>query len=382
MSGLPSQDKKASAPILTDILVALEMVVMERRAEGVFSIIGDRPAWFTHLCPNAITEPDRARPGDQFPFLENFLVEAEDFWRERRVGRLKSGSWSEADPAGREYHLEASALCLGETQVLLLESLGQGYEETHAMLQKARENLLAHERLTKEIQKKEILLHCIVHDLAGPLMGINGCFSFLDPAKLGDREKQFLEVGVRSAQKLDHLIQEILQAFSAEIAALEAFTVDPDQAPDAALCAREVVNALGPAFALNQVSLQLKPHLDLTRAWKVAGEKSRLERVISNLVENALRYSPPRTAVTVSLADEAGQILITIDDQGPGLPPEAATTLFQKFAQGKSKRSGKVGLGLYFCRITVEHWGGAIGYAPRPEGGSRFWFRLPKPETK
>jgi hypothetical protein len=48
-----------------------------------------------------------------------------------------------------------------------------------------------------------------------------------------------------------------------------------------------------------------------------------------------------------------------------------------KFSQGKDK-SGKAGLGLYFCKITLERWGGSIGYLPRPEGGSRFWFRLPR----
>nr|MDJ0773505.1 ATP-binding protein [Mastigocoleus sp. MO_167.B18] len=52
-------------------------------------------------------------------------------------------------------------------------------------------------------------------------------------------------------------------------------------------------------------------------------------------------------------------------------------SLFKKFYQGKDK-SGKSGLGLYFCRITIERWGGKIGYSPRPQGGSCFWFRLPK----
>ena len=60
---------------------------------------------------------------------------------------------------------------------------------------------------------------------------------------------------------------------------------------------------------------------------------------------------------------------------------EIASQLFQKFAQGK-KGKGKIGLGLYFCRITVKHWGGEIGHEPREQGGTRFWFRLPRPAVK
>jgi len=372
-----------SGALLADLLASLDTAVMERVSEGSFRVLGGLPDWCARLYPEAAAGQNPVRPGDRFPSLGNFLIDAEDHWQADSAGQLKSGPWEERDASGQGYHLEASAVCVGPRQVLLLQSLGAAYDERQALLQRARENSLVHERLTKEIQKKEILLHCIVHDLSGPLMGINGCFSYLDPAKLTDREKQFLEVGLRATQKLDKLIQEILDAFSAEVAALEAFEVDPAQAPDAAACAREVVHALSPACSLNQVTLQLNPDLDLTADWKVVGERSRLERVISNLTENALRHAPPGSAVIVSLLDDAGQVLVAIDDEGPGVPPEVADNLFQKFVQAKGKkRSGKIGLGLYFCRITVEHWGGAIGYAPRPEGGSRFWFRLPRPAAQ
>jgi signal transduction histidine kinase len=372
-----------SEPIPAGLLAGLELVVLERLSEGSFRVLGDSPAWFTRLHPSAASVSDGFRPGEQFPFLETFLPEAEDFWRGRHPGRLRSGPWSERSPSGQEYHLEATAMCSGDAQWLLIASLGERYEERRSLLQKARENLLAHDRLTKEIQKKEVLLHCIVHDLSGPLMGINSCFSILDPARLSEQEKEFLEIGQRQAQKLGKLIEEILDAFAAEVAALEAFTQDPAQAPDAAACASEVVQALSPAFAHHHVTLRLAPGLDPARDWKVVGERSRLERVVSNLTENALRHSPPGSVVTISLADEGGHVLTAIDDQGPGIPAEVAATLFQKFAQGKGgRKTGKIGLGLYFCRITVEHWGGRIGYAARPEGGSRFWFRLPKPGAR
>jgi len=68
--------------------------------------------------------------------------------------------------------------------------------------------------------------------------------------------------------------------------------------------------------------------------------------------------------------------LIAVDDKGPGIPEEVAEFIFKKFP--REKRSGQAGLGLYFCRMVAEHWGGEIGYSLLSEGGTRFWIRLPR----
>jgi hypothetical protein len=249
------------------------------------------------------------------------------------------------------------------------------------MQQKGNELSLNYSRLIKEIQKKEILLHCIVHDLAGPLLGIKGGYELIAGEQLTPQGRKFLEIGMRQADKQEKLIKEILAAFAAEVETLDSFTIDPTQAPNLAQSVRDVAEALQPAFVLNHVQLHIEP-VNTALNWQVVGERSRLERVISNLIENALRHSPPDTTVTVAVTPtEHEQILVTIDDEGPGVPEEVRSQLFQKFSQGK-KGKGKIGLGLYFCRITIEHWGGSIGHTARDERGSRFWFRLPRPQAK
>jgi signal transduction histidine kinase len=249
---------------------------------------------------------------------------------------------------------------------LLLDATLEEFQQ-RLMQQKGNEASLNYQRLAKEIQKKEILLHCIVHDLAGPLMGIRGGYELLASEPISEQGRKFLEIGLRQAAKQETLIREILSAFSAEVESLNEFSVDADNAPDVGRAVRDVGEALSAAFAHSQVKLRLD--LELGKDWKVVGDKSRLERVISNLLENALRYSPANSTITIGCHDE-----------GAGIPPEVAPTLFQKFAQGK-KGKGKIGLGLYFCRITVEHWKGEIGHAPRETGGTRFWFRLPRPQN-
>ncbi|WP_143288246.1 sensor histidine kinase, partial [Calothrix rhizosoleniae] len=292
-----------------------------------------------------------------------------------------SGIWNHVDSSENEYFFEATAIKINNQKIILIKSLREEYQQRQQIIQKARENQLDFQYTVKESQKKDILIHCIIHDMAGLLSGINCCFALLDFENLTPQGRETLNIGRQQTMKQEMLIREILNAFSAEMQSLEAFTVNPEIAPDALLIVQQVIHVLTPSFSLNNVELKLAADVNMNADWKVVGDKSRLERVITNLTENALRHSPPNTTVTIGLQQDDNSILVTIDDEGKGVAPEIAKNLFKKFAQG-TDRTGKVGLGLYFCRITVERWGGEIGYSPLPENGSRFWFSLPKAVTQ
>ncbi|HUU14722.1 MAG TPA: HAMP domain-containing sensor histidine kinase [Terriglobia bacterium] len=151
------------------------------------------------------------------------------------------------------------------------------------------------------------------------------------------------------------MIRGILEAFSAELAAQQTIEQDPAKAPDLARCAQSIVEAFGNAFAERGARLELDPELDLSQTWRVRGEESRLLRIYGNLVENALRHSPKDSTVTLGVVEEGQFLRAVVDDEAPGLPEDqTADRLFALFAKGKEKRGGKAGLGLYFCKITVE----------------------------
>jgi len=275
-------------------------------------------------------------------------------------------------------HFEASVFRLKNTKLLLIALVEQAYQEKQFLIQKCRESNLSYQKLVKEVQKKEILIHCIIHDLAGQLTAIKCCFDLLSFQNLTPKGIEYLQTGKNQTTKQQTLIKDVLNAFSAEVESLEAFTIDPKQAPDVLACAKDVIEALSPSFSTNQINLELESTIDTSKDWKVVGEKSRLDRVLTNLVENAFRHSPPNSTVTIDLQPQENYIVLSVMDRGAGVSAEMANNLFKKFSQGKNK-AGKVGLGLYFCRITVERWGGKIGYSPRPNGGSQFWARLLKP---
>jgi signal transduction histidine kinase len=364
--------------IAKDLFAALNILVLERLDVSLYKITGTVPHWLSRFCrPRLKSGMEVLIPTETFPFLENFLIDAEEFWRSNTKTKLSSGLWTDKDLTGKDYHFEASAICLSDRKILLIQSLEDYYQEKQYIIQRAREHELIHQQLIKDNQKKEVLIHCIIHDIAGQLSSINCCLALLELENLTPKGQERLEIGKTQTLKQEMLIREILNAFSAEVKSLEAFTLNPENAPNILTSVQTVIKLLTPAFTMNNIQLKLADNIDMAADWQVVGDQSRLDRVIANLVENAFRYSPPSSTVEIGLQQDGNTILVTIDDQGQGVPPEMGENLFQKFSQGKEK-SGKAGLGLYFCRITVQRWGGSIGYLPRPGGGSRFWFRLLK----
>ena len=364
--------------LFTSLLAEEEILLLLRDSADTFSIVGQRPLWCERCLPMGETPTPSLVVTERFPYLQVFLPEAEMLWASKPPGRVRSGTWTETDARGREIQLEATALCLAEGKVLLLRNIEDEFAQHRRILQRARERALDHERLLKETSWKEILLHCLVHDLAGPLSGMQGCFEMLERESDLLSARQLVQLGLEQAQKQSNLIRELLDIYRAEAGTQNSAGIDQVQLPDVLECAEEALREVNPSFALKQVTIESIQEPGSSGPWIAVGEQSRLERVFYNLLENALRYSPAGSRVQVRLSKEPPWIRAAIEDEGPGVAPEIAPQLFQRFVRG-SRPSGKAGLGLFYCRITTEQWGGSIGCEPRPGGGSRFWFRLRMP---
>jgi signal transduction histidine kinase/DNA-binding NarL/FixJ family response regulator len=397
---MSSPGLKFSAQPMNGEAVAAALLELEGYAafeylgHGQFQIVGT----VSRLATQLVAEPmgsaapigSVAIPGgggvvrlaERIPFLESFLPDAEDCWNSGTDGRVESGSWIERAPDGREVALEASAFRLAEKRILLIRNPQRQFAEESGLLQKARESVLVHERLQREIQKKEIVLHCVIHDLSQPLTAMRGCFSLLAAENLSPQLREIIEIGQRQSRSQEEMIRGILQAFSAELAAQDSIAHPAANSPDLARTAQQVAQDYSAAFAARGARIETDPQIDFERIWRVVGDESRLRRIYANLIENALRYSTPDSTVTLGLIDEGDFLRAYVDDEGPGLPTgDGAPRLFSLFAKG-AESGGKAGLGLYFCKITVERWGGAIGAEHRPTRGTRFWFRLPKVEER
>jgi len=362
---------------LPQFLRELGFVLLEHRGNGLFALLSPAPAWLSELWGIAQDSHTEIPVTEKSPFLENFLFEADAFWKANNEGLFRSETWIEKFPSGKEIPLEATALLWEGKRFLALYSPEEQFRERTQLLQTARNALLVHERLQHEIQKKEILLHCIIHDLSQPLSVMSVAFDCMTAEQVTERAKGLLDLGRKASDQQSMMIRDILQVFSSDLKASLNAESKVDSAPDLLACAQSVIKAFTPVYAAKDVRLSLEGHVDLQGQWRVRGEATRLERIFSNLLENALRYSPSGSTVTIGLAQDGESVKAFVDDQGPGLPPDLSPAqIFALFSKGK-EGGGKAGLGLYFCRLTVERWGGAIGCESLPQRGSRFWFRLP-----
>lgn len=354
---------------LSELMIALDGVALEQLDDGRFVARSGVPGWCRRVRPHVRWEAP-VTIEDEFPFLTVFLPEAECVWaRCDPLLRTASDLWAEADDAG-EIHLKAIAARLGSARALLILRSEHEFAERQTLLQRARDLRMTHTALMREIEQKDVLVHAIVHDLAAPLHSIIGVLSLVMERAHSDQEAGWLRLAMQAANRQRELISEILDVFVAEGGALHR--PETDGVTLSAVTERVLAES-EPIARGRGLRVTIEP--EGPQPYRVAGEETRLFRVLMNLVDNALRHSPRGGVVRLSTRQDDGTVTVFVDDEGPGVAAEFLPRVFDKFARAERGRSGS-GLGLFFCRITVESWGGAIGYEQRASGGARFWIRL------
>lgn len=357
-----SFDRTMAKDVAHDLLGELEWLVLELGPDGVWSRRSRSPQW--------LVEGDE-RP----PFLATFLDEAREHFTRGVAAPLRSLMWCEVTPDGREWPLQASAIEVGGRRLVFVEWLDERYAELRAILQRARQTTLEFDSLHREVLKKEVLLHCIVHDLKSPLAGIVGALSLLADDEATPQRQRLVALALESARRQDVMIRQVLDVFASELSTSQSFARDPRDAPDLIEAVRAVLQAYGPVFQRRSVALTSRSLAASRAPIFVVGRADRLERVLANLLENALRHSDPGDDVELEFVAGTKSVELTVADRGPGVPEAIRATLFQKFVQSGPSR-GVAGLGLFYCKNTVEQWGGAIAYEPREPKGSTFRVTL------
>jgi two-component system, OmpR family, sensor histidine kinase KdpD len=133
------------------------------------------------------------------------------------------------------------------------------------------------------------------------------------------------------------------------------------------------LKSLRPALSGHQVRVELDDALPLVKVDSVL-----MQRVFCNLLENAVKYTPPDSHIWIRALTTGHQMEVRVEDDGPGLPIGREEAIFKKFERGQQEGSTPgVGLGLAICRAIVEAHNGAIHARQRPEGGACFIFTLP-----
>ncbi len=258
----------------------------------------------------------------------------------------------------------------GPAEVRLLESVSA---QLWGAVDRARLRDEANEAevLRRGDQVKSALLDAVSHDLRTPLASIlasAGSLRQRDVEWDEEARRSFAEAIEQEAHRLDRIVGNLL-----DLSRLESGTLQPDRGwyePTALI--NEVAARLRPLVAPHALALDLPDELP-----PVHLDYSEVDQVLSNLIENAARYSPPESEIRVSAAVADGSLRVDVTDHGPGVARDAMPRLFEPFFRGAGAQRGGSGLGLAVARGLVEAHGGRIWAENRPEGGARFSFEIP-----
>lgn len=365
------------------VLAGLGYLVLRPEEDSRFRFEYPLPGWFDAVDREVVADSTLLLE-DAFPFLEVFLEEASEVWETEGLALRYSGVWSQDDRYGDELDFEAAALSTTSGgRFLLVQNIGRRVEVHRTLLEHFHSSRLDLERQRKRLDRREVLLHCIVHDLRGPLNNVVASITALEGslAKTADEfQREMLELGRSESKRQDEMIRSLLEVFKAEVEALEGFETDAASAPRAFAAVRDVGESFRQGFEQAGIRLvvALDPRLEGGDV-PVHGRLDRLERVLANLLENARRHAPSGSEVRLAASVTGGGVEFEVVDQGPGVPAALSGLLFNRFQRGTI--GGAAGLGLFFCRTTVERWGGRIGHEAGDDGvGARFWFWLPQAE--
>jgi signal transduction histidine kinase len=225
----------------------------------------------------------------------------------------------------------------------------------------------------QELQsEREDLLRAVSHDLRNPLQIVllqaERLQRLLPPE--AEKERKSATTIAATARQMAAMIRDLVEAARLDAGRL-ALAPEPIRLetwiPERLALAAGVIDVARLAYAF---AADLPP---------VQADPNRLDRVVANLVGNALKYSPPGSPVEVSAAADEREVTVTVRDRGVGIAAEDLPRLFERFFRGRlTQRADGLGLGLYIVRMLVEAHGGRVGVESVPGEGSAFTFTLPR----
>jgi len=235
-----------------------------------------------------------------------------------------------------------------------------------------------HTRERALLRMRDDLTQMILHDLHNPLSAIYVAMDVVgvadwdrNPALEQHRsvdEREALRIAYQSSLRAQEMIDNLLTT-----ARLESGQMPVEIKPvDLADVLAKIVREMTPLAEERQITLRLKLSADLPL---VRADRALLDRVILNLLGNAVKFIPAGGRITLSVRREAARVLLAVADTGPGIPPSVLPHVFEKFARGEVVERG-YGLGLAFCKLAVEAMGGRLWVESPPGRGATFFFTL------
>jgi two-component system, OmpR family, sensor kinase len=204
------------------------------------------------------------------------------------------------------------------------------------------------------------------HELRTPLTSILANLELLE-SDLDGEQREMAASALRSSRRMRRLVADLLL-----LARADAGRQAPHQPVDLSEVVTDAAAELEPVAGDHEISVSAPGGMH------VAGARDELHRLVLNLMENALRHTDPGTAVEATVERRNGAVVLSVEDDGPGIPHELREKVFERFYRGSGDRSGSSGLGLSIVRAVAESHRGSVQLEEPLDGrGARFVVRIP-----
>ena len=231
-------------------------------------------------------------------------------------------------------------------------------------------------RLSALDRMKDTFLSIITHELRTPMTAMIGLSENLEAGVYGalnETQTEALQKIIESGGRLQQLVNDLLDLSKMEsgMMRLQREPLDPRALVEAVLYQLESLAEASAVRLINRVGYDLP---------EVNCDGQRVEQVLTNLISNALKFTPPAGTVTIAASAHEAFVIFTVTDTGCGIPKESQAHIFDKFIQlhpNRDDRTKGTGLGLTIVRHLVELHGGTVGVESERRQGSRFSFSLP-----
>lgn len=228
----------------------------------------------------------------------------------------------------------------------------------------------------RDISQRTLLLGVVAHELRGPLALLKGFSEVIleDLQNLDQKEvAKYLKSVNSTAVRLFTLLNELLDVTSIELGQI-SLVLEP-------IDLRELIDTqlTGYAYLANKKNITLTKQFP-AEALMCHCDALRVAQVVSNFMDNAIKYSEPNSAIEIVAERRDTNLWVGVVDHGPGIKPDEIDQLFKNFGKASSRPTGgekSTGLGLAICKKIIEAHYGEIGVKANPEKGAIFWFSLP-----
>ncbi|WP_250030723.1 ATP-binding protein [Paractinoplanes maris] len=278
----------------------------------------------------------------------------------------------------RDGELNARAdVTSGPTEIRAVAQAVNAAAEQSEHIRRSEEEVTA--RLQELDAAKADFMSTVSHELRTPLTSISGYLELLrdsDPDDLNDAQRRMLDVISRNTRRLRDLVEDILT-----LSKIESGGYDSDRTPlDFAKVIDRALITIGPVAAKNGIAL----HLDVRGPLPVRGDSAQLDRVLDNLLTNAVKFTPADGTLTVHAEHRDGQAVLTVTDTGMGIPAEEQEALFGRFFRASNAIRQAIpgtGLGLAIVRTIIDNHSGTIEVASAENRGTTITVSLPADQS-